>query len=115
MVAILPLLAAQTKLKKVDLDLDSLDTVKAVFTSLPKSVQYLKLSCYYLKDVETLLVLLLNCTVQSVKLNNSFVHEKFKELLYKYLEDNQQSEGNRTRSFYGWNFRVSANNKILNM
>jgi hypothetical protein len=37
-----------------------------------------------------------------------------KGIIYEHLDPNQQAEGNRTREFYGWKFRVSANNKILN-
>ena len=38
-----------------------------------------------------------------------------KEIFNKYLDDNQQSGGHRKRLFLGWYFRVSANNRIIDL
>ncbi len=53
--------------------------------------------------------------MKHIRVNTKYyVNEpELEEKLNQYIDDNQQSEGDRTRYFLGWKFRVSANNRIL--
>jgi hypothetical protein len=60
---------------------------------------------------------MLNSNMQHIVVYDYSENEKteFEKLLNKYLDDNKQSEGKRTRYFLGWDFRVSSNNRILDV
>jgi hypothetical protein len=60
---------------------------------------------------------MLNNKMKRMRVNeSSSVNEtELKEIFNKYLDDNQQSGGHRKRLFLGWYFRVSANNRIIDL
>jgi hypothetical protein len=50
-----------------------------------------------------------------VRTPEPYDRDKLEDQFNGFLDDNQQSEAKRKRKFYGWKFKVSANNKILNL
>ena len=87
--------------------------ISAFTTSLLKCLQILDFQCSF-SDHKKFLVLLLHCTAQYIKVM-LFPLGPEKSMLDKYLDENQKSEGHRTRILNCWNFRVSAKNRILNL
>jgi hypothetical protein len=88
--------------------------VETLIASMPKSVQKLKFTSEEISGFEKILVLLLTCTAKHIEFNTSVTSDK-EEVLKRYLNADQQSEGNRTRSVGKWKFSVSTNNKILSL
>jgi hypothetical protein len=82
---------------------------------LPKSVEKLHFWLQGDFDDEKLLVLVLNWTVPHIKVGHTDGYKMKIKLFKGFLDINQQSEGIRTRKILGWKFRVSSNNRILNL